>query len=528
VAAGDWVEAPLYAKVDEASASDADFISATGTTHCELALSSLSEPGTGDVTIRVRYRKAAGAADSTLTATLVEGTTVIATEEFSVTSTSWTTGSFVLTSGEVASITDWTNLRVRLDYAASSEVTLGGVGSTSTSLTTYPKIDNTTTGDWYVDGSVGSSGDGTSLGTAFKTIAEGLSALSAGETLLVKGGTYTLGSGGITRSTSWGSKTYIMGYGTDRPILDATSVGTNNSALTLDGSVNEVWHRFHVKNVPSAGGGNNGQSIRLVTSANNNILSDIWSSHNITDGFYAFDADNNILQDCASWRLGDGVATDTNCPDNYAIKGASSGNKLVRCFGGHGPDDNFDFWDGNGNDVIDCVAYKGGYYWSGASGSASSGDACGFKMSGSSTTTPNHVTGSIAIACRADGLQSNQADLAFNYTRCTTVLNEGLGADFNGDDTGMTGTATDCISLNNTGTGNQGATYSVYAGTYYTTTYCNWDLSISDPSFYDTANYDWSLAAGSSAIGAGISGGNLGASDVALKIAKEWLAKDLT
>jgi hypothetical protein len=392
----------------------------------------------------------------------------------------------------------------------------------------YPKITNTTTGNWYVDGSVGSSGDGTTLGTAFKTLAEGLSALSAGETLLVKGGTYALGSGGIWRNTSWASKTYIMGYGSDRPILDATSVGTNNSALTLSGAVNEVWHRFHIKNVPSAGGGVNGQSVRLVSIANNNILSDLWVSHCITDGIYAFDADDNVIQDCAVWRLGNGSDTGTNAPDCYAIKGGSSSNALVRCFGAHGPDDCYDFWDANGNNVIDSVAYKAGYYWSGASGSSSSGDRMGFKMSGSSTTVPNHVTGSIAIACRSDGIQSNQQNLAFNYARCTTVLNEGLGADFNGDNSGMTGTANDCISLNNTASGNQGATYSVYAGSFYNHSFNNWNLGISAPAFASPAAFDWSLGAGSPAIGAGIAGGNLGASDVALEIAKEWLAKDLT
>lgn len=36
------------------------------------------------------------------------------------------------------------------------------------------------------------------------------------------------------------------------------------------------------------------------------------------------------------------------------------------------------------------------------------------------------------------------------------------------------------------------------------------------------------MRSGSACIGAGEAGGNLGASEVALKIAKEWLAKDLT
>jgi hypothetical protein len=48
----------LYASIDEASASDADYIqsSATATTDtCEVALANAGTPGAGVVTLRVRY-----------------------------------------------------------------------------------------------------------------------------------------------------------------------------------------------------------------------------------------------------------------------------------------------------------------------------------------------------------------------------------------------------------------------------------------------------------------------------------------
>ena len=44
--------------------------------------------------------------------------------------------------------------------------------------------------DWYVDGAVASSGDGTSWSTGFKTITEGINAASAGDTIIVNDGTY--------------------------------------------------------------------------------------------------------------------------------------------------------------------------------------------------------------------------------------------------------------------------------------------------------------------------------------------------
>jgi pectin methylesterase-like acyl-CoA thioesterase len=44
--------------------------------------------------------------------------------------------------------------------------------------------------DWYVDGAVASSGDGTSWATAFKTITEGINGASAGDAIHVAVGTY--------------------------------------------------------------------------------------------------------------------------------------------------------------------------------------------------------------------------------------------------------------------------------------------------------------------------------------------------
>jgi hypothetical protein len=89
--------------------------------------------------------------------------------------------------------------------------------------------DEGTTGDWFVDGGVSSSGDGTSIGTAFKTIAEALSAASGGDVIRIKdhGSPYreqfsTSGKGGASSS----GKTTITGYGTDKPTISGAEVIT--------------------------------------------------------------------------------------------------------------------------------------------------------------------------------------------------------------------------------------------------------------------------------------------------------------
>lgn len=115
IAAGDWGTAPLFDKVDEVSASDADFITGTGDLPCELALGAVTAPLAGTVTIRVRYRKDDGVVDIVdLACALLEGSTVIATHDFTNIPDTWTTGSFTLSTGERDAITDWANLRLRL------------------------------------------------------------------------------------------------------------------------------------------------------------------------------------------------------------------------------------------------------------------------------------------------------------------------------------------------------------------------------------------------------------------------------
>jgi hypothetical protein len=71
------------------------------------------------------------------------------------------------------------------------------------------------------------------------------------------------------------------------------------------------------------------------------------------------------------------------------------------------------------------------------------------------------------------------------------------------------------IAYNNTKNNNSGGALDDSSNT--------WNLGITNPDFADPAHADYSLAAGSPCIGAGTNGGNLGASTVALEIAKRWI-----
>lgn len=397
-----------------------------------------------------------------------------------------------------------------------------GVGSYSDSLEVYPRVQNTTVGNWYVDASRPSSGNGQSLATAFRTIQEGLSALQSGQTLLVKGGTYNVNAR-FNRITNWSQTTRIMGYGDDRPVINASGFTTANDAILRfqSQSNNELWHRFYIINVQATG------SSSVMVGSANTTLSDIWCSHSAVNGIFVGQGNANVrVQDCVVWRLGDGSSQNTNTGDCFAVTAWTSGvhtpgTRLIRCVGINGPDDGYDLWGGQNCEIIDCVAGRGGYYWTGVAGSTLGGDGSGFKLGGAGGAGghSNTIRGSLVVGSRLNGFQHNLAspnqNMGHTYLRNTSYANGSSGFDL-----GNNFVARDNINNNN---GNN----NIHAGSGGTQSNNTWNQSITNPQFADVANHDYSLLPGSPAIGSGVSGGNLGASTIALENAKIWLNRNL-
>lgn len=117
----------LYLAIDESTASDTDYIYGPNNTAdtCEVGMSAITDPNinTGHV-VRFRYAKVnAGTLDTagnavSVTVDLYQGSTLIATSG-ALTATGWADASFTLTSGEAATITNYSDLRVRITQSAS-------------------------------------------------------------------------------------------------------------------------------------------------------------------------------------------------------------------------------------------------------------------------------------------------------------------------------------------------------------------------------------------------------------------------
>jgi hypothetical protein len=99
-----------FAMIDEVTASDADYISATAAGQTdEVKLQAMVAPQAG-TSVAIGYRVQGITGSAGVTVSMVQGTTVIATD-----TTRTANGDYVLTvaSGTWASVTDWTDIRLR-------------------------------------------------------------------------------------------------------------------------------------------------------------------------------------------------------------------------------------------------------------------------------------------------------------------------------------------------------------------------------------------------------------------------------
>lgn len=131
---GSWTDqaggTSLFAAIDEAVASDADYIKSSDMTAgqsdaCEIALGTVTDPisGTGHV-VRYRYRSQ-GATACDLIVTLLQGATTIASWTHTSVSSTYATAEQTLLEAEANAITDYADLRLRFTAAVPS---VGGDG----------------------------------------------------------------------------------------------------------------------------------------------------------------------------------------------------------------------------------------------------------------------------------------------------------------------------------------------------------------------------------------------------------------
>lgn len=118
ISAGGWTPSTggdLYAMLDETLLDDADYIQTSTASTCEVSLNPILDPSVA-IGHALRYRAKSDQL-STLTATLKQGATTIATDTQVAVPATWTTYTMNLSEAQANSITDYTDLRVTLEAA---------------------------------------------------------------------------------------------------------------------------------------------------------------------------------------------------------------------------------------------------------------------------------------------------------------------------------------------------------------------------------------------------------------------------
>jgi len=117
ISTGLWGISPLYSKINEISPDDSTYINSSdnpSSDTCEIKLTPTGHPQSYDNhKIRYRYQKSNVPETVDLTVSLYQGTGLIASNIHNGIDTSWSIGSFILTTGQAATITDYTDLRLK-------------------------------------------------------------------------------------------------------------------------------------------------------------------------------------------------------------------------------------------------------------------------------------------------------------------------------------------------------------------------------------------------------------------------------
>jgi len=235
---------------------------------------------------------------------------------------------------------------------------------------------------WYVAATGSDSAAGT-LAAPFKSITKAQTSAASGDTVLIRGGTYSSFTIAASDSTynyvhelSKGGVTYGA-YNGEVPIFNFSSVATSlrvagfhitGTGITINGLV--------VTGVP-VGTQKQSECFRIDGSAASCTFGKCVAHDNAANGFYFTNKSTGTVSNCDSYN-------------NIGVAGTSIGN--TDGFGAHGNGVVFNYcrsWH-NSDDGYDCIASYGAntfnHCW--AYNMTAGGDSNGFKVGGWGTSTP--------------------------------------------------------------------------------------------------------------------------------------------
>ncbi len=275
--------------------------------------------------------------------------------------------------------------------------------------------------DYYVATDGNDLDTGTDIDHPFLTIPHAVSVVAAGETIYVRGGTYTYtGSNPIISlpaksGTSETNRCSLMGYNGERPLLDFSAMtGTGADGIKITGS---YWYvkGIDIKGAPRIGININGGNYCIIEfcSAYENRNTGVQVQNN--------SAHNKIIN-CDSYYNRD--STDKNS-DGFSPKtNVGTGNYFYGCRSWQNSDDGYDGYLTGTDDVNttyeNCWCFKNGYL---KDGSASQGNGNGFKMGGNYLKHNVIYKNCLSFNNRVKGFDQNHDLGSITIYNCTSFSN---------------------------------------------------------------------------------------------------------
>jgi hypothetical protein len=298
------------------------------------------------------------------------------------------------------------------------------------------------------------AGNDTGTGTMdspFFTVGKVLSlptaAFMPGDTILVRGGSYTYASTTtITRNGTDSAHYVLMNFAGERPLFDFSTqpVTSSNRGFNHKGS---YWH---IRGIDFKGAGDNGMNI---TGSYNTIEFCAFFGNHDTGLQLGGGASYNRIINCDSY---DNADTSQRNADGFAPKlDVGTGNYFYGCRSWQNSDDGWDGYMRGADDVTttleSCWCFANGYL---SDGSESRGNGNGFKTGGSDDKRLKHnaiLRRCLAVDNRVKGFDQNNNRGSITILNCTAYRN---GTNYGlGDTLANTKvlTLTNCVALGPTG-----------------------------------------------------------------------------
>jgi hypothetical protein len=296
---------------------------------------------------------------------------------------------------------------------------------------------------------------GLSLDQPFLTLAKAVGVMAAGDTIYMRGGTYSLSTViSISKSGTNSAKYNLIAYPGDvaRPLLNCSTQSFGTKGVNLSGS---YWY---IKGIDIYKSGDNGMYI----SGSNNIVEFCRFFENQDSGLQlSGGAANNKVLNCDSYFNAD--PTDYGDADGFACKmDVGTGNYFYGCRSWFNVDDGWDGYMRGATGVTttleNCWTWGNGYFKDGTdAGAAANGN--GFKMGGSDTKNLVHnfiVKNCLAFYNKAKGFDQNSNAGSITLYNCTSFHNTGKDYMLNSSsvtyDASSVFTVINCLALGTSGT----------------------------------------------------------------------------